>query len=167
MLFQLEEQDVQIVMLKPTPKIDLGEDEAIGPFNEGEIVTLPAWQALHLVKAGLAKLKNDEPVNLAELYSCLWKEERQTALQPLPENFLLRLRFFIETFPEDEKKKLASAFRDLVCRRLEKVAKVAVRARQNVKATENMLPEEKVLYSELASNINEWLKVLHKFLNIE
>jgi len=167
LLFQLEEQDIQLIILKSTPRLDLGGDEAIGPFNEGEVVTLPAWQALHLVKAGLAKFRNDEPINLAELYDCLWKEERQAALQPLPKNFLLRLRFFIEASPDDEKKKISSVFRDLMCRRLEKVVKAALRARQNMKATENMLPEEKVLYSELASNINEWLSVLHKFLNIE
>lgn len=167
LLFQLEEQEVQLIIVKPTPKLDLGGDEAIGPFKEGELIALPAWQAIHLVKAGLAKFRNEEPINLAELYNYLWKEERQAALQPLPENFLLRLKFSMETSPEEEKRKMALVFRDLMCRRLEKVVKAAVRARQNIKATENMLSEEKTLHYEVASNINEWLKVLHNFLNIE
>ncbi|MEM1658664.1 MAG: hypothetical protein QXK94_06485 [Candidatus Jordarchaeales archaeon] len=166
LLFQLEEQEIQLVVIKPVPKLNLGENETLGPFKEGELVTIPAWQAFHLIKAGLAKLKNEEPINLAELYNYLWKEERQAALQPLPENFFLRIKFAIEASPEEERKKIVLALRDLLCRRIEKVVKAAIRARQNSKAAENMLPEEKMLHHEVASDIENWLSVLHRFLNI-
>ncbi len=165
LLFQTEEREIQIVAKKAIPKINLGE-ESIGPFNEGDLASLPAWQAIHLVKSGLATFKNGETVSLAELYNYLWKEERQASLQPLPDDFFLRLKLSMNILPETEKGKVSLALNDLLCRRLEKIVKAALRARQSVKATENMLPEEKILHAEIASNITEWLNVLHKFLSI-
>ncbi|MHA1608149.1 MAG: hypothetical protein ACTSWP_11590 [Candidatus Freyarchaeota archaeon] len=164
-LFRLEEREVQVIVTKNMPQIAL-DDREIGPLMEGQTVSLPVWQVAPFIKANVVQCKHEEAINLAELYNYLWNEEQQPPLQPLPDDFYIRLKIFIESSSEGDRRKIIPVVKDLLLKRAEKIVKAALKAGHTKKVSENMLGEERILYQQLSKMISQWLATLHNFLNV-
>jgi DNA replication initiation complex subunit (GINS family) len=140
----------------------------IGPFAEGKEYEVKYWIAAELKKAGIARIRMDEPLDLMLLNKIHWKERVQASqkLTSLPENFYPKLRRYLNELGEEaikkpekrsdyEKAKNLSV--DIVRMRLKKIVSLSSSGRnQTGQILRGLTKEEKYVYDCLHKITSEW-----------
>ena len=139
----------------------------VGPFEEGNEYEPYYWVALELEKAGIAHFREDENLNVAKLNKLQWSERVQTAgqISKLPEDFYPRLRRYLTNLRRDaaktpekmlESQKARQLTHDIVNSRLKKIVSIASAPAQTEQTLKNLTGEERSLYEQLYTFVNQW-----------
>lgn len=158
--FEFEEQPVPVKILKDTN--DRLEREFAFILKKGQEKHLPLWIATELVTHGFAKLKENF-IELSEIHDALKKEGEAHALQPIDEDFYLKVREQLRSLKKIESptanqsfEKIEALLRDILSMRLFKILKIASQTKNSRNFTEYMTKEEKILFQELNSMCTQW-----------
>jgi hypothetical protein len=158
--FEFEERTVPVKILKDTG--GFLEREFALTLKRGQEKSLPLWIATELVKLGYAKLKENF-IELSELHDVLKKEGEAHALQPLDEDFYLKVREQLRVLREIDSptaqqsfERIEALLRDILSMRLFKILKIASQAKNARSFAESMTKEERVLFQELSSVCTQW-----------
>jgi hypothetical protein len=165
--FDYENMPVKVVANRNNPKIELPGIK-VGPFTQGKEYEVRYWVAKELEKAGIARLRSDEPLDLTVLNKIHWKEARVLTSQrvtSMPENFYPKLRRYLEELNQEAIKKpekrsdceKAKKLSDDITRtRLKKIVSLASSSAKTRLLTENLTKEERSLYDYLHETITKW-----------
>ncbi len=165
--FEFENMPVKVVANRNNPQIELPGIK-LGPFTEGKEYEVRFWVAKELEKAGIARLRLDEPLDVTVLNKIHWKEARvQTSqrLASLPDKFYPKLRHYLEELNEEAIKKpekrtdyekAKKLFKDINTIRLKKIVSLASSPAKTRILTENLTEEERALYDYLFETISKW-----------
>jgi hypothetical protein len=165
--FVFENMPVKVVANRNSPQIDL-PGVKVGPFTEGKEYEVRFWIAKELEKAGIARLRADEPLDLMALNKIHWKEARVQTSQKvtyLPEQFYPKLRRYLEELNEEAIKKpekrsdyekAKNISDDITRTRLKKIVSLASSSAQTRQILENLTKEERAIYEYLHGTISEW-----------
>lgn len=168
--FMFENTPVKIVINRNCPVIELAGLE-VGPFKEGEEHEVRFWIAHELEKAHIARLREEESLDVVKLYKMHWKENVQPATQisSLSEDFYPRLRRYLaslESIKSPEKikeyEKATTLSRDIVNCRLKKIVSLASGPAQTDQTLNNLTREERVVYESLREIIDLWKSAILK-----
>ena len=171
--FDFENMLVKVVANRNNPQIDLPGIK-VGPFAEGKEYEVRFWVAKELEKAGIVRLRVDEPLDLMLLKKIHWKEARvQTSqrLAALPEKFYPKLRRYLEELNNEAIKKPEKRIdyekawkssEDITRTRLKKIVSLSSSPAKTRLLTENLTREERVLYNYLFETISKWRKEILK-----
>jgi hypothetical protein len=165
--FVFENAPVKIVANRNSPAIELPGTK-VGPFQEGKEYEVRYWVAMELKKAGIARIRMDEPLDLMMLNKIHWKERVQASqrLTSLPEDFYSKLRRYLEELNEEAIKKpekrsdydkAKNLSDDITRMRLKKIVSLASSGRdQTGQILRSLTKEEKYVYDCLHKIISEW-----------
>ena len=140
----------------------------VGPFNEGKEYEVRFWVAVELKKAGIARIRIDEPLDLMMLNKIHWKERVQASqkMTSLPENFYPKLRRYLEDLNDEAIKKpekrsdyekAKNLSEDITRMRMKKIVSLASSGRdQTGQILRNLTKEEKYVYDGLHKIICAW-----------
>jgi hypothetical protein len=159
--FEFEEGSVQVKILKDIN--GLLEREFNFTLKKGQEKNVSLWIATELVRQGYAKLKENF-IELSELHNILKKEGEAHALQPIDEDFYLKVREqlkFLKQIIESPTaqqsyEKIEALIRDILSMRLFKILKIASQTRNTRDFTDYMTKEERILFQELSSLCIQW-----------
>ena len=165
--FIFENMPVKVVANRNSAKIDL-PGVNVGPFKEGKEYEVKFWVAKELEKAGIVRLRVDEPLDLMMLNKIHWKEARVQTSQKvtyLPSEFYPKLRRYLEELNEaaikkpekrSDYEKAKNLSEDITRTRLKKIVSLASSPAQTRQITENLTKEERALYEYLYETISKW-----------
>lgn len=166
--FVFENTPVKIVANRNNKAIEL-PGMTVGPFTEGKEYEVKFWVAEELNKAGIARIRMDEPIDSKALNKIHWKERMQTSqkVMSLPENFYPKLRRFLEDLSKHAIKKLEkrneyekanNLAEDITRMRLKKIVSLASSGRidQTGPILRNLTKEEKFVYTCLHKVLKDW-----------
>jgi hypothetical protein len=166
--FIYENTPVKIVANRNSPKIDL-PGSTIGPFKEGQEYEVRLWVANELKKAGIARIRMDDPMDLMVLNKIQWKERVQTSqkVTSVPDDFYPKLRRYLEELNEEAIKKpekrndyekAMNLSDDIARMRLKKIVSLASSSSktQTSQILRGLTNEEKSIYSHLHTIISQW-----------
>ena len=172
--FMFKNMPVKVVANRNSPEIDLPGIK-VGPFTEGKEYEVRLWIATELKKAGIARIRMEEPLTETILNKIQWKERAQKSQKviSLPENFYPKLRRFLQELNEEaikkpekrsELEKATNLSNDIIRMRLKKIISLASSGK-NQTMTEirhSFTKEEMKIYDSLYKIINEWEKEILK-----
>jgi len=164
--FVFENATVRILCNRNCPEIQLVGLKA-GPFEEGKEYEVPYWIANELERAGIARFREEELLDIRKLDKILWKEKVQQARQvshieqdfyPRLRRFLSRLKKGANSSPERnaEYRKAEAVARDIINIRLRKIVSLASSPEQTNETLNDLANEERTLYNQLYALVNEW-----------
>ena len=164
--FIFENTPVKIVINRNCPEIGLAGLK-VGPFQEGKEYEVRFWIARELKKAGIARFRKEELLDLVKLNKIHWKERVQSTQQvaSLPEDFYPRLRRYLADLRKSAVKKTEKMrdydkarrlSRDIVNLRLKKIVSLASAPAQTDQILRSLTREERVVYKSLHETISEW-----------
>ncbi len=164
--FDFEHQPTKIVANRNCQEIKLAGLN-VGPFEEGNEYEIYNWIALELEKSGIVHFREDENLNMAKLNKLQWSERVQTVGQilRLPEDFYPRLRRYLACLRKEaakspekmlENEKARQLTRDIINSRLKKIVSIASAPAQTEQTLKNLTVEERFLYDQLYTFINQW-----------
>jgi len=164
--FTFENTPVKIVVNRNCPEIELAGLK-VGPFQEGREYEVKFWIAQELEKAGIARFREEELLDLVKLNKIHWKERVQSIQQisSLPEDFYPRLRRYLTDLKKEAVKKpekmgdydkARGLSRDIINLRLKKIVSLASAPAQTDQILKDLTREERVVYKSLYETISEW-----------
>lgn len=164
--FIYENSPTRIICNRNSPEIQLAGLK-IGPLEEGKEYELPYWIANELDRAGIARLREDQLLDIKKLDKTLWKEKVQQTRQVahIEQDFYPRLRRFLNhlkaganTNPDRnaEYRKAVGLAHDIVNVRLRRIVSLASSPEQTNQTLKDLAKEERTLYDQLFTIINEW-----------
>jgi len=164
--FIFKNTPVKIMVNRNCPEIELAGLK-VGPFQEGKEYEVRFWIAQELKRAGIARFREEESLDLMKLNKIHWKERVQASQQVayLPEEVYPRLRRYLadlksgaikkpETMRDSEKARRLS--RDIINLRLKKIVSLASSPAQPRQILGNLTKEERALYDHLYEKISKW-----------
>jgi len=164
--FIFENTPVKIVVNRNCPEIELAGLK-VGPFQEGKEYEVRFWIAQELERAGIARFREEELLDLVKLNKIHWKERVQASQQvaSLPEDFYPRLRRYLadlksEAIKKPEKmtdyEKATRLSHDIINLRLKKIVSLASSPAQTNQILGNLTKEERLVYERLYRIISKW-----------
>ena len=166
--FIYQNTPVKILANRNNPKIDL-PGFTVGPFKEGQEYEVRLWVANELKKAGIARIRMDDPLDLMVLNKIQWKERVQTSqkVTSVPDDFYPKLRRYLEELNEEAIKKpekrndyekAMNLSDDIARMRLKKIVSLASSSSktQTSQILRSLTNEEKSIYSHLHTIISQW-----------
>jgi hypothetical protein len=164
--FGFENSLVRIIASRNCPEIKLAGLD-VGPFDEGSEYEVYRWVALELEKSGVARFREEEPLDAAKLNKIQWTERVQTPgqISKLPEDFYPKLRRCLAELKQEiaknpekmrEHERVKHLTQDIVNSRLKKIVAIASAPAQTENTLRNLTGEEKSLYQQLYRFINQW-----------
>jgi DNA replication factor GINS len=165
--FVFENSVVKIVANRNSPEIEL-PGMKVGPFREGKEYEVKYWVATELKKAGVARIRMEEPLDVTMLNKIQWKERTQSSQKVLsvPDNFYPKLRRYLEELNDEAIKKpekrpdldkAKNNSLDIIRMRLKKIVSLASSGRnQTSQIRHGLTTEEQCLYDCLRKVISEW-----------
>ena len=163
---EFENSKVRVVVSRDSYELEFGSKK-IGPFRNGEEIEVLEWIAEVLVDHGIARVRDQEKLDLTSLSKIHWKETIPTSRQlpALDPNFYCELRRLIKRLSRGSRtdasklkdyEKAVSLARDIVNCRLRKIASLAASPAISGDVIQGMAKEEKVLYSTISSIMADW-----------
>ncbi len=164
--FIFQNTPVKIMVNRNCPEIELAGLK-VGPFQEGKEYEVRFWIAQELKRAGIARFREEEMLDLVKLNKIHWKERVQASQQvaSLPEDFYPRLRRYLDELksgaikkPEKMRdyEKARRLSRDIIRLRLKKIVSLASSPAQTNQILRTMTKEERDVYEHLYRIISEW-----------
>ena len=164
--FIFKNTPVQIVINRNCPEIKLAGLK-VGPFQEGKEYEVRFWIAQELKRAGIARFREEELLDLVKLNKIHWRERVQASQQvaSLPEDFYPKQRRYLvesksgaikkpEKMRDYERARRLS--HDIINLRLKKIVSLASSPAQTNQILGNLTKEERVVYNRLYAVISEW-----------
>jgi len=164
--FLFENTPVKIMVNRNCPEIELAGLK-VGPFQEGKEYEVRFWIAQELKKAGIARFREEELLDLVKLNKIHWKERVQSFQQvaSLPEDFYPRLRRYLDELrsgaikkPEKmgDYEKARGLSHDIINLRLKKIVYLASSPAQTNQILGNLTREERLVYERLYGIVSKW-----------
>lgn len=164
--FIFENTPVRVTINRNCPEIQLA-GLRIGPYSEGQEIEIQYWIASELERAGIVRFREEELLDIKKLDKILWKEKVQQARQVshIEEDFYPRLRRFLarlkkgaNSSPERnaEYRKAEAVAKDIINIRLRKIVSLASSPEQTNETLNDLATEERALYNQLYTIVNEW-----------
>ena len=164
--FVFENSLVRIIVNRNCPEIELAGLK-VGPFEDGKEYEVQYWIANELDRAGIARFREDELLDIKKLDKILWKEKVQQTRQVahLEEDFYPRLRRFLSRLkagansnPDKmaEYRKAIGLANDIANVRLRKIVSLASSPEQTNQTLKDLAKEERVLYDDLFTIVDDW-----------
>ncbi len=164
--FIFKNTPVKIVINRNCPEIKLAGLK-VGPYQEGNEYEVRFWIAQELKRAGIARFREEELLDLMKLNKIHWKERVQASQQvtALQEDFYPRLRRYLDDLkggaikkPEKlgDYEKARKLSRDIIRLRLKKIVSLASSPAQTSQILKNMTREEREVYERLYVIISQW-----------
>jgi hypothetical protein len=167
--FERNNRPVRVTITRPVEDLVIaGKDLAL--IGKGQDITLPLWVADFLAKAAAGVTREDQKLPYKDFENILWKEQLETPLQKLPEDFYMLAKELMKSFEEkaskgthdlDSVRRLAqfeTLLRDLVSVRISKIVKISLRGSDMSGASNLMTSEEVWLYQRLTKLLRSWEK---------
>lgn len=170
-VFEFERNNKQVKVTITNPVEDLviaGKD--LTSVGKGQDVSLPLWAAEALIQGNIAVNRDELRLNYKDFENILWKEQLETPLQKLPDDFYMLAKELTRSFLEkanketrdlESVKKLSqfdTLLRDIVCVRMSKIVKVALRGGDSLGVMSSLTDEETWLYQRLTKLLKTWEK---------
>jgi hypothetical protein len=164
--FIFENSPVTVIANRNEAELQLG-GLSVGPFKEGTEYEIRFWVAQELTKAGIARFREEDTLNVVKLHKIHWKERVQpmNKVSPLPDEFYPQLRRYITHLRKtsqqnpDERKDYEKSTRiahDIVNSRVKKTVALSSSPPLPAQALQSLTPEEQALYHHLHHIITEW-----------
>ena len=164
--FTFDNAPVRVLCNRSCPEIQL-VGLKVGPFEEGKEYEVQYWIATELERAGIARFREEELLDIRQLDKILWKEKVQQARQvshvqedlyPRLRRFLSRLKKGANSSPERnaEYRKAGAVAKDIINIRLRKIVSLASSPEQTNETLNDLATEERNLYNQLYQIISEW-----------
>ena len=164
--FCFENSLVKILANRTCPEIRLG-GLCVGPLEEGNEYEVYFWTAQELEKSGIARIQEEEKVDVAKLNKIQWTERIQSPgqISKLPENFYPKVRRYLKNLRQEfvrdpekvrEYERVRQLAQDIINSRLKKIISIASAPAQTENALRNLADEEKFLYEKLFKLIYQW-----------
>ncbi len=159
------DSDVPLVVKRDT---SLKSALQILKLRAGQKVKLPYPYALTLLREGLAEVDEEQLPSLSSVKKIAWAEEKSEDLQPLSEDFYLKLMLYVQGLKgkaaqgdekaEEALRKLRISVTDLVRLRTLKIAQLALKnPTPDKEKMGHMTREEQVFYINLCHYISSWM----------
>ena len=164
--FDFENTAVRMIANRSYPETKI-VGTSVGPLQEGREFEVKYWIARELVKAGIARFREDDVSNLVSLNKIHWTETIQTGRRPstLPDHFYPKLRRYLtkqkdkaatDASSADEYNRARRLAQDIVNCRLNKVVALAASPAQVDDALRSLSKEERILYDGLHATVSGW-----------
>jgi len=164
--FIYQNTPVRVIINRNCPQIQLA-GLTIGPYEEGKEYEIPHWIANQLEHTGIARLREEEQLDIKKIDKTLWKEKVQQTRQltHIEEDFYPRLRRLLANLkrqannnPEKttEYRKATGVAHDIVNVRLRKIIYLASSPEQTNQTLNDLTKEERILYQRLFTIINDY-----------
>jgi len=163
-------ETIEVIVTKDLNNLDLATLK-IPRLRKGEIVDLPLWIALELIKLNVVTLNLDDEITwLSRVH---WREKVQLpkgslALSSIPANFYSRIRGLSEfiKFARREGdvriKQAKNFYEEIVRRRTHIIAELSFLERVNVDLRAKLAVREKALLSSIKGILEDWFKEVFK-----
>jgi hypothetical protein len=149
--------------------------KTFGPFKVGDEIQIPRWLAKELTKNRLVKILDEKPLEIPDLAKIHWRESipESREIPPLDFDFYNKLRELLRELSnkkdKDQSQKALfentlSQSKDIINCRLHKIVYLATNPSITDTTIQKMAVEERRLYNDLRSIIDEWK---NKILNLE
>ena len=134
----------------------------VGPAGEGKELEVSLWVAEELVKAGLARFRDE--LDIQTLTRVHWGElvQRGGALSKVPEDLYVRADLTFRRMRGEVRERALRLFREFLECRLRKIARLSVSEAPEAQLR-NMTPEERRLYEALRTEVERWRGELLRF----
>jgi len=139
-------------------------------LRNGVSLELPLKVAVPLLREGMAEVDESKLPSFAELNKLRWKEERTEDLQPIPSDFYIKARLYLDALKKhsenDKRKEILfrkskAAIIDIITSRMKKIVRHALSSLQPSRnILENMSYEERILYIALCHLLEEWYRLV-------
>jgi len=145
---------VKVVAASEIPEMKLC-GLTVGPVDEGREFETSLWVAEELVKAGLARFKDE--LDIQTLTRIHWGEmvQRGGALSKVPEDLYVRANLTFRRMRGEIRERALRLFREFLDCRLRKIARLSVSDASEAQLR-NMTPEERMLYARLRDEVEKW-----------
>jgi len=165
--FLYENSPVKIIINRNCPEIQLAGLK-VGPFEEGREYDVKYWVAHELERAGIARIREEEQLDIKKLNNIHWKESgivHARQLSTLENDFYPKLRRYLADLkkgaignPEKirEYEKVMRMSQDIVNVRLRKIVSLASSPEQTNQTLKDLATEERIIYERLHTIIKEW-----------
>ena len=164
--FSFENKPVKVVANRNEEKIELAGLK-VGPFEEGREYEIRFWVAQELERFGIVRFREEDMLDVVKLHKIHWKERVQPTnkVSPLPEEFYPKLRRYLAYLKKDSNKKpeklreyekCVRSSRDIVNCRVKKIVSLASSPPLAAQTLQTLTLEERTLYHNLHTIINEW-----------
>ncbi|MHA1519746.1 MAG: hypothetical protein ACTSRK_06140 [Promethearchaeota archaeon] len=163
-------QKVDVLVVKEFPTFDL-LGKRIGPFKLGHSMTIDQYIARILVEEGIVKFDNGKHLNRKGIQKINFQESTNPELGKIREEYIYtqaheQLEIINKLYehgkvPRQEFKQLLSDVNDLIRVRLAKINRLAIQTRRS-QYEKYLTREEKILFDEISSKIDEWKQALGK-----
>lgn len=173
--FIFKNTPVRIMVNRNCPEIELAGLK-VGPFQEGKEYEVRFWIAQELKRAGIARFREEESLDLRRLNKIRYKEGVQASQQvsSLPEGFYPKLRRYLDELSEALKKpekmreyrKALDCSQDIIRLRLKKIVSLASSPPQTKQMLRNLTEEEYELYKSLYKFVSEWRTEIQKIKGV-
>lgn len=161
-------------VLGETPELFFS-GKTFGPFKVGDEIEIPRWLARELTKNQMIKILDEKPLEIPDLAKIHWRESipESREIPPLDYDFYNKLRELLRELSkknnQDPSKKALfektlSQSKDIINCRLHKIVYLATNPSITDSIIQKMAVEERRLYNDLRSIIDEWK---NKILNLE
>lgn len=147
--------------------------KTFGPFKVGDEIQIPRWLARELTKNQLVKILDEKPLEGPDLAKIHWRESipESREIPPLDYDFYSKLKELLRELSNKKDKdpsqkalfeNTLSQSKDIINCRLHKIVYLATNPSITDATIQKMAVEERRLYNDLRSIIDEWKnKILH------
>jgi hypothetical protein len=164
--FEIANSPIKIILLKDVEEFPFLKDR-FGSLRAGQETEIPFWVAEELVKAGIAKFREEDLLTLSALSKIHWRETLPSSRQipALPRIFFFLLRRFLRNLRNESRndslksrdlEKAESLSQDIVNCRVRKIVSLAAGPAISDDLLRSLTEEERVLYTHIGSLISRW-----------
>ncbi|WP_455277886.1 hypothetical protein [[Eubacterium] cellulosolvens] len=168
-----ESRMIRVRVLRETPELFFS-GRTFGPFKDGDEIEIPRWLARELTKNRMVKILDEGPLEIPDLAKIHWRESipESREIPQLDYDFYNKLRELLRELSNNDQdpsqkalfEKALSQSKDIINCRLHKIVYLAASPSTSDATIQKMAVEERSLYNDLSSTINEWK---NKILNLE
>jgi len=163
LLFEWKHKIIKVRTLKRVPQF---EDNKIIYVEKENVINIPLWMARILNEHKLVEILDEESFDFAKLDKILWKEKSNLNLQPLEDDFYIKIKEYINLLSKkikeypttqsiEKKQKTETFLDDLLAYRLYKILRI-VEAKNKRILMKSLTNEEKILYNNIMSYFEDW-----------
>ena len=163
LLFEWKNKIIKVRTLKRIPQI---KDNKINYIGEQIVTEIPRWMARIFEEHKMVEILEEKIIDFANLDKNLWREKNNSKLQPLEDDFYVKIKEYIDILSKkikeypstqsiEKKEKTINFLNDLLTYRLYKILRI-VEAKNRRVLIKSLTSEEKKLYNDIMSIFEGW-----------
>lgn len=162
-LFEWKNKNVKVKALHPIPQIKENKIE----YTEKETITeIPIWMARILKEHNLIEILDEKNFDPAMLDKILWREKNSLNLQPLENDFYIRIKEYLKALSKkikeypatqliEKKQKTENFLEGIFSARLYKILRI-VEEKNRGALIKSLTNEEKIFFNKIMSDFEVW-----------